>query len=79
MVIKKQGILFLTIVVYFSSTFINILYANEGITILPKDTRAILALRDLPPKSLSAYVVNLDSNEVILSWNSSDPKIPLQS
>ena len=76
MVIKKQGILFLTIVVYFSSTFINILYANEGITILPKDTRAILALRDLPPKSLSAYVVNLDSNEVILSWNSSDPKNP---
>ena len=76
MVIKKQGILFLTIVVYFSSTFISLLGANEVITTLPKETRAILNLRDLPPESLSAYVVNIDNNEVILSWNSSAPKNP---
>ena len=62
MVIKKQGILFLTTVVYFSSTFISLLGANEVITTLPKETRAILNLRDLPPESLSAYVVNIDNN-----------------
>ena len=73
---KKLKILPLIITIYLSSIFINVLLANEVIKILPKETRAILDLRDLPSKSLSVYAVNIDTNEVVLSWNSLTPKNP---
>ena len=73
---KKLKILPLIIIIYLSSIFINVILANEVIKILPKETRAILDLRDLPSKSLSVYAVNIDTNEVVLSWNSLTPKNP---
>lgn len=73
---KNLKILFLIIIIYFSSISINTLLANQTIEILPKETRAILEIRDLPSKTLSVYAVNIDTNEVILSWNSSTPKNP---
>jgi D-alanyl-D-alanine carboxypeptidase/D-alanyl-D-alanine-endopeptidase (penicillin-binding protein 4) len=73
---KKLRTLFFIIAVNFSSIFINVLWANDAIKILPKGTRAILDLRDLPSNSLSVYAVNIDTNEVILSWNSSTPMNP---
>ena len=73
---KKLRTLFFIIAVNFSSIFINVLWANDAIKILPKGTRAILDLRDLPSNSLSVYAVNIDTNEVILSWNSSTPRNP---
>jgi len=76
---KKLRTLFFIIVVYFSSILINVLWANDAIKILPKGTRAILDLRDLPSNSLSVYAVNIDTNEVYYPGTPQPPRILLQS
>lgn len=73
---KKQGIFFLTLSLYLLSIKLTTLSANEDTKILPQKTRAILSLRNLPVESLSVHVVDIDSNDVILSWNAMTPKNP---
>ena len=43
---------------------------------LPIGVRSVLNLRQLPSKSLSIHVVNLDSGKTLLSWNAEEPRNP---
>tara|TARA_B110000003_G_scaffold5011_1_gene5336 strand:- start:5739 stop:7181 length:1443 start_codon:yes stop_codon:yes gene_type:complete len=73
---NKKGILLLLFGLYFLFIYLTNLSADETTKLIPKKTQAILSLRNLPAESLSIHMVNIDSNEVILSWNSMIPKNP---
>lgn len=45
-------------------------------TTLPKRVQSVLELRQLPPESLSVYVEDLDSGDVLLSWQELEPRNP---
>ncbi|MEC9416054.1 MAG: D-alanyl-D-alanine carboxypeptidase/D-alanyl-D-alanine-endopeptidase [Pseudomonadota bacterium] len=70
--------LFFSVVIILCNAIVstNFLFASNSPEMLPKNVRAVLKHRGLPPSSLSAYVVNLDNNEVLLSWNPSEPRSP---
>ena len=73
---NKKGILLLLFSLYFLFIYLTNLSADETTKLIPKKTQAILSLRNLPAESLSIHMVNIDSNEVVLSWNSMIPKNP---
>jgi len=43
---------------------------------LPVSVRSVLKVRNLPESSLSLYVENLDTGDVLLSWNEAEPRNP---
>jgi len=43
---------------------------------LPVNVRSVLKVRKLPEASLSLYVENLDTGDVLLSWNEAEPRNP---
>ncbi len=43
---------------------------------LPAAVRAVLNVRHLPANSLSVHVENLDTGEMLLSWNATEPRNP---
>lgn len=44
--------------------------------VLPADVRNVLGYRSLPPQSLSMHVENLQTGEVLVSWNGAEPRNP---
>ncbi|MDH4109124.1 MAG: D-alanyl-D-alanine carboxypeptidase/D-alanyl-D-alanine-endopeptidase [Gammaproteobacteria bacterium] len=43
---------------------------------LPVNVRSVLKMRNLPATSLSLYVENLDTGDVLLSWKEAEPRNP---
>jgi D-alanyl-D-alanine carboxypeptidase/D-alanyl-D-alanine-endopeptidase (penicillin-binding protein 4) len=43
---------------------------------LPNSVLSVISLRQLPPESLSVYVEDLDSGEVLLEWQELEPRNP---
>ena len=43
---------------------------------LPKNIQSVLKHRNLNPSSLSVLIVDLENEDIILSWNSKVPRTP---
>ncbi|MEC7860011.1 MAG: D-alanyl-D-alanine carboxypeptidase/D-alanyl-D-alanine-endopeptidase, partial [Pseudomonadota bacterium] len=70
--------LFFSVVIILCNAIVstNLLFASNSPEMLPKNVRAVLNHRGLPPSSLSVYVVDLDNEKVLLSWNPSESRSP---
>ena len=54
--------------------FVSPLFAAEED--LPLGVRSLLKLRQLPAESLSIYVEDVESGEVVLEWMADEPRNP---
>ena len=65
----------LSVMFFLSITETSLASRNEA-EILPKNIEAVLNHRNLEPSSLSVMMIDLESDEVILSWNPDTKRTP---
>jgi len=61
---------------YFSTLLLLFPMALQAASDLPLQVQSALNYRDVPDAALSIYIEEVDSGEVVLSWNDSEPRNP---